>query len=231
MTSATARYRPGSFNSSAGPLICYPCVVDRACHSCNRQWQPSQSNRSRVCPSCKGKQQYARSHPRVRVCVGCAQEFAPSSRHRNCPSCRSVARMRTCQSGCGSRIRAGSTWCRNCLPQRVQSGDRNPNWKGDQARFKRSNGYVYVRVSSHPRGRNSRSYVFEHIIVMESVLGRYLESGENVHHKNGVRDDNRPENLELWVKPQPTGCRVDESVGWAVEILSRYAPEKLRSLH
>lgn len=74
----------------------------------------------------------------------------------------------------------------------------------------------------HPRASNGK-YVFEHVLVMEEILGRYLLPGENVHHRNGVRDDNRPENLELWIEPQPAGIRGRDAVAWAREILARYA--------
>jgi hypothetical protein len=82
-------------------------------------------------------------------------------------------------------------------------------------------GYMMVRAAGHPRADKAR-YVFEHVLVMEEMLGRYLLPGENVHHRNGIRDDNRPENLELWTRPQPAGIRASDAVAWAREILARY---------
>lgn len=80
-------------------------------------------------------------------------------------------------------------------------------------------GYKYL----HMDGRQ----VLEHRHVMEQKIGRRLLPSESVHHINGVRDDNRPENLELWSSSQPKGQRVEDKVAWAVELLRLYAPGRL----
>lgn len=64
----------------------------------------------------------------------------------------------------------------------------------------------------------------EHRLVMEHIIGRALYPDENVHHINGDRSDNRPENLELWSTWQPAGQRVEDKIKWAHELLARYEP-------
>ena len=89
-------------------------------------------------------------------------------------------------------------------------GQAAPLPTGDSTRWhKNKHGYV-VRKRADKRWEN------QHRVVMEEHLGRHLAKHENVHHINGVRDDNRIENLELWVKPQPPGQRPSDLVEWVV---------------
>lgn len=74
------------------------------------------------------------------------------------------------------------------------------------------------------RTENGRK-VFQHRQVVEAHLGRPLEAFENVHHKNGVRDDNSLENLELWTRPQLRGQRVTDLVAWVI----KFYPDEVRA--
>lgn len=67
---------------------------------------------------------------------------------------------------------------------------------------------------------------FEHRLVWEARHGELLP-GQNIHHKNGQRDDNRIENLEVWDTSQPAGQRPEDKVAFALEMLRRYAPQHL----
>ena len=60
-------------------------------------------------------------------------------------------------------------------------------------------GYILLRLPEHPMADRS-GYVLEHRKVIADLLGRPLTTSEIVHHRNGIKDDNRPENLELMAK-------------------------------
>jgi len=80
-------------------------------------------------------------------------------------------------------------------------------------------GYVYRTVAG--------VRIAEHRYVMQQHLGRPLWPDESVHHLNGVRTDNRLENLELWSRSQPSGQRLVDKLAWAEKLLARYRPHLL----
>ena len=77
-------------------------------------------------------------------------------------------------------------------------GDLNPNYAG--GKYIDDKGYVRVLKPDHPK--NIRGYTYEHRLVMEKYLGRYLEAWETVHHINEIKVDNRVENFYLCTVPE-----------------------------
>lgn len=103
-------------------------------------------------------------------------------------------------------------------------GATHPRWNPD--RMITSHGYVAVRVpAGHPH-RWGAGYAYEHIVVAMSTLGRPLEDDEIVHHTNGTKDDNRPENLEVLSRRKHGQ---EHAVLRGRDNLGRFPPEGLRN--
>ncbi len=139
-------------------------------------------------------------------CDTCGIEFSRGSSEVK------KAKKHYCDKKCyGKSIRGNNN------PLYNRRGEKHHNWSGG----KKNGQYKKIRIPEHPQS-NYRGDILKHRVVMEEHLGRYLTPDEKVHHKNGVRDDNRIENLELFTTSHPQGQRVVDKIKWAKEFLARY---------
>jgi hypothetical protein len=88
-----------------------------------------------------------------------------------------------------------------------------------------NNGYVVEFVPGHIQS-DADGKAMQHRRIMADSIGRKLYDFENVHHKNGIRSDNRLENLELWITRQPYGQRVSDQIEWAKWILEQNGEQR-----
>jgi len=176
-----------------------------------------------------------------KICSACRADLPVSEFNRNkkakddlnnqCKPCSRASRNRYRQQlgictieGCTGRavgrVRIGAL-CNTHYRWRQQGKDLSA-----PIRRRRANGEGNINIQGYRVRMIDGRNVKEHRHVMEQVLGRPLEPFESPHHKNGVRTDNRPENLELWVVNQPKGQRAIDLLAWAEEIVARYGPER-----
>lgn len=124
-----------------------------------------------------------------------------------------------------TRGESKSCGCLNQEKRKERVAKNSPRWL-DKTRRIDDDGYVLIWYPEHPNSR--RGLVREHTMVMSEKLGRPIRKNECIHHRNGIKTDNRIENLELWGKGHPIGYRIEDKIIWAVEFLQKYAPEKLK---
>ena len=126
------------------------------------------------------------------VCVDCGTLCSPRAvRCRSCAGRERLARPSVRDAVTLARV-SSATWREKITTGRV--GKRNPYWKGGS--FTNKQGYVWVLLPDHPSA-NANGYVQRSHLVAEKKVGRSLLPGEVVHHRNRVRSDDRPKNLEV----------------------------------
>ena len=137
-----------------------------------------------------------------------------------------------CRCECGTErvvasitLRDGRSRSCGCLKSELNQArtmENGTNWRG--GRSVDDSGYVLLYQPEHHRAKTN-GYVREHIVVMESHLGRRLLPHETVHHKNGERANNAIGNLELRCSLHPSGQTIPDLVAWAKEILNTYGED------
>lgn len=120
-------------------------------------------------------------------------------------------------------------YCPECRQKNRLITYKKPFKKNDSPKPKRKDGqgtithagYKYITRVGHPNSYRDGK-IGEHTFIMSEFLGRPLSKQESIHHKNGIRHDNRIENLELWSRFQPSGSRVEDKIEWCKQFLEHY---------
>lgn len=185
---------------------CWKKSVRHLCKTCSIKIK---KNKHGYCRPCFHKYQ-----TRERTCKNCENTIAPRGRSKIfCASCYRKIEWE-------EKKEEKNKYHRNY--KRKKKGIRLdlPNMRdGSMGNLDTQTGYRSVVAHGHTNVKNKKGRIYEHVLVMSQVLGRALRKGESVHHLNGIRDDNRPENLELWDKSQPAGQRVKDKISFYKEFL------------
>lgn len=191
-------------------------LQDKPCAVCGTVFRPKTS--TQVCCSHKCGHEYKKTRT-PKLCEQCKTAFLPTTRTQRfcCDKCRCAARAgeRTniCPA-CGKGFLRPHGKTQVFCSHSCHMKDRNQMGRGiaKPVGSTRSAGAGYVTEKTE-----SGEWVIQHRLVMQRHIGRKLARTEYVHHKNGVRTDNRIENLELWVtkgksKKDPSGQRLEDAL-------------------
>jgi hypothetical protein len=160
------------------------------------------------------------------ICIDCGKTFAYKVKYKRCPNCQyrwyknnhNENHVKLYKRKNKEFVEKRSKELRDKLGLPHDAILRRSELCKDG--YKNAKGYVQIFYKDEISQKYK--YKYQHVLVMEDHLKRSLFPGETVHHLNGVRDDNRLENLELWNKAQPAGQRVEDRIKYYIEFLEQY---------
>ena len=164
--------------------------------------------------------------PVTKICPNCSAEFKAKAAHSD----RRVYCSKKCQGEARTNAALVEKICPHCQKKFSVQPYRNVSYCSNECAHARMGinkrkfpgGWYTQKKSGYVARSHEGKTELQHRRVMEDHLGRKLHLYENIHHKNGVKDDNRLENLEIWITRQPKGQRVEDTTEWAIAWLEAH---------
>lgn len=180
------------------------------CENCGEDFDAGYGPQERICCSykCMGEYRYKK---KIKKCEGCGGDMHQKGK-----------KLKYCSVECYAKTRRGK-------PRDEKTKAKiKKNGRGLPLGTKRPDvhGYVNIKIED--------GWMKEHRFVIEEHIGRKLNRDEHVHHKNGLRDDNRLENLELWTtdysyrkNTHPQGIRIKDYIKHQIETLPKLEQKEI----
>lgn len=195
-------------NNSPYDICSNECFKFSIYPSQRKKWQNKYGKKIDIA-CCECKQNFKSSDKEKKFCSkNCSARFwrRENFGKKKCPSCKKKFVMKYKKD----------IYCSiNCYNKFCNRGKGYINKKG----------YRILYRKGHQNSSKSGA-IPEHVLVMSNHLGRPLKEKETVHHKNGIRNDNRIENLELWAHSHPYGQRVDDLIKFANDIFKEHGKKR-----